>query len=126
MADNVQLDEDVLSNMSVTEEECVGAPPEPPLSLLCSPSKRPSLPDAWKLLPQNPRSSRDSTVDQWPLFGENGPNSAQLHRQLMALRLHRKTGAAETSTTTGIPAKFASILMPILQKNRSIISVDLV
>jgi hypothetical protein len=104
-----------------------GSPiPEHSLSnLLCSPAKRPSLPDSWKLLPDNTWTTRDVWADFPGMClrdqsSQQNPNqtgsssstastssgaaggstssastSAQLHRQLMALRLQRRTGVVE-------------------------------
>jgi hypothetical protein len=77
--------------------------PEPPMNLLCSPAKRPSLPDAWKLLPDNTWTSRDGPPSNWVSMDGSGgagsaasaSTSAQLHRQLMALRLQRRAGVVE-------------------------------
>lgn len=86
------------------EEECVGQSPNPehPLNLLCSPAKRPSLPDTWRLLPDNSWCARDpgtSTFGQaWGAHDGNAQpitTSTQLHRQLMALRLQRRTGVVD-------------------------------
>ncbi len=96
LADTSQLDEELSSDMATEDEGCVGVPPnpEPPLTLLCSPFKRPSLPDAWRLLPEPSRFKRDTgNGAQWTQIGDSGSNPAQLHRQLMALRLHRKNGS---------------------------------
>lgn len=82
------------------EEGCVGEPPiaEPPLSLLCSPAKRTSLPDSWKLLPDTTNWSLWTSQEGQsgaPAGGSSGLTSTQLHRQLMALRLQRRAGVVE-------------------------------
>ncbi|XP_021964061.1 probable serine/threonine-protein kinase SIK1B isoform X2 [Folsomia candida] len=87
-------------------EELSGDIPEHPLNLLCSPAKRPSLPDSWKLLPDNtwvssswvndpPIASSSSSSGGGAGGGASSTTSAQLHRQLMALRLQRRTGVVE-------------------------------
>ena len=100
----VPSSETAQDSMNEEEEEgCVGEIPEPPVNFLCSPAKRPSLPDSWKLLPDNTWCSREpSTSSQWggtvgegSSTGASGSTSTQLHRQLMALRLHRRTGVVD-------------------------------
>ena len=86
------------------EESCVGEPPiaEPPVSLLCSPAKRTSLPDSWKMLPDASNWTSLWTSQEGQSgpcgAGSSGPGltSTQLHRQLMALRLQRRAGVVES------------------------------
>lgn len=112
-------------------EELVGESPIPehPLNLLCSPAKRPSLPDSWKLLPDNTWTSRDVWAD-FPAIGNfsreggggagstgsgasSSSTSAQLHRQLMALRLQRRTGVMDPPGMETSWIVFLSLLLSL-------------
>ncbi|CAL8111114.1 unnamed protein product [Orchesella dallaii] len=96
------------------DEGCEPPIGEPPLNFPCSPAKRTSLPDSWKMLPET-NWSRELGMPLWATgqdqgqggsggggsssssggAGSSGLTSTQLHRQLMALRLQRRAGVVE-------------------------------
>ncbi len=103
-AGNQQDDlEGAVGGVPLGDDGCEPHIAEPPLSLLCSPAKRTSLPDSWRMLPDSTNwgglwTSQDGQTGAGSSSGQGasgGLTSTQLHRQLMALRLQRRAGVVE-------------------------------
>jgi len=85
--------------LDTDEDGSAGEPPisELPMNILCSPAKRPSLPESWKIMPETSWLSREMSGGngQLNLGTEIGATSSQLHRQLMMLRLQNRRAGLE-------------------------------
>ena len=83
-----------MNSPTAVEEGCLEEKllPDSQFLVLCSPAKRPSLPDAKKVLPNGmmpPPVREPGTSQQW-----TSPGTFHLHKQLMSLRLQRRTGGS--------------------------------